>query len=81
MSKLQPLLTALVGLLIVAIGGGLGALSLATTGLLVAGGMYLLGFVAMGTAKALLLWISLLGVLVGAGASLAFTSFAAVTIG
>jgi len=45
------------------IGAVSGALGMATTALIVAGGSYLIGFISMGTAQALALWMGMMVVL------------------
>jgi len=47
------------------IGAVSGALGMATTALIVAGGSYLIGFISMGTAQALALWMVAGGAFLG----------------
>ena len=48
-----------------AIGAIAGAIGTATTALIVAGGAYLIGFISMGTAQAIALWMVAGGALLG----------------
>ncbi len=66
MSKAQ-LAGGLIGLLVVALLGAIaGAIGTGTTAVVVAGGLYLLGFVSMGTAQAVFIWFVAGGAALGA---------------
>lgn len=66
MSKLQLVAGLAVLLVVSLIGAALGAISIGATGLLIAGGLKFLGFVGLGTAKAIFIAIASVGAVVGA---------------
>lgn len=51
---------------IAVLGGAVGAISVGATGLVIAGGLHLLGFVALGTAKLIFAGIAAVGAIIGA---------------
>jgi len=81
MSKGQ-IAVGLAALLLVAfVGAVAGALGMATTALIVAGGSYLIGFLTMGTAQAVALWMVAGGAFLGAIGGALFALFTGATLG
>ena len=81
MSKGQ-LLVGLKAILFVAfVGAVAGALGMAVTALIVSGGAYFIGFVTMGTAQAIAIWMVAGGALLGAVGGAAFALFTGAVLG
>ena len=81
MSKGQ-LLVGLGAILLVAfVGAVAGALGMAVTTLIVSGGAYFIGFVTMGTAQAIALWMVAGGAFLGAIGGTAFALFTGAVLG
>lgn len=76
------LLVGLGALLLVALVGAVaGALGMAVTALIVSGGAYFIGFVSMGMAQALALWMIAGGAFLGAIGGAAFALFTGAMMG
>lgn len=66
MSKLELVAGLAVLLVVAALGAIIGGIAMAVTALIIAGGLQFLGFITMGTAQAVAIWIVGISAVIGA---------------
>lgn len=81
MSKLAFVAGFVVLLLVAALGAILGGIAMAVTALIIAGGLQFLGFITMGTAQAIAIWIVGIGAVIGALKAAILTLAAGASLG